>query len=187
MEGAHIIEVFQKCLLKSHENHCEHAQWSSILKTGILLFWGTGSCTHVHNMCADSSNSHSAFILSPPPIFTKTVGKNCFGCLVSIASVSQLFTSHIHGEILNFFYLYSIWVMDPLPPLSLHCKDRRFSPNFDGFPYGIKIDNDRKGMDRTISLLGPFLAGFSVIVGECDGHTTLFQNSDETTCYNSGS
>ena len=53
---------------------------------------------------------------------------------VSAARVSKLFTSHLHGEFLNFFYLYNTRVTDPLPPLSLHCKDRRFSPNFDGFP-----------------------------------------------------
>ena len=34
---------------------------------------------------------------------------------MSAARVSKLFTSHLHGEILNFFYLYNTRVTDPLP------------------------------------------------------------------------
>ena len=50
---------------------------------------------------------------NPPP--PKTMGKICLMCLVRTASVSKLVTSNFHGEILNLFYLYNIWVMDPLP------------------------------------------------------------------------
>ncbi len=70
----------------------------------------------------------------PPPMCTKIVGKFSLRCLVSTSRVSKQFISHLHGEFLNFFYLYNTRVTDPLPPLSLHCKDRRFSPYFDGFP-----------------------------------------------------
>ena len=38
-------------------------------------------------------------------------------------------------------YLYETKRSDPLPPLSLHCKDRGFHPRFDAFPY--KQDRER--------------------------------------------
>ncbi len=48
------------------------------------------------------------------------------------ASVMMSFNDHLHGVFVNNFYLYKKKTSDPLPP-SLHCKDRKFSPNFDSF------------------------------------------------------
>ncbi len=76
----------------------------------------------------------------PLPTGTKMVWENCLLHLGSTSSVFMSFPGQYLWDLIKNFYLYRWKSSDPLPPLSLHCKNRNFSPDFDSIPKtGLKM------------------------------------------------
>ena len=72
---------------------------------------------------------------APPPYRVKVVSENCFECLEMEATVLKSFVWLLVAFIIMICYdLYRTKQAYPLPPLSLHCKDREFPSNFDVVP-----------------------------------------------------
>ncbi len=70
-------------------------------------------------------------LLSVAPTHTPTckvmVWKNCLGHIETCRNISLSILSHFHCFIAMSSYLYDTNFSDPLPPISLHWKDREFT------------------------------------------------------------
>ena len=63
------------------------------------------------------------------------VWENCLTPSKKHCKCFMSFSRHHNWNVITNCYLYGWRSSDPLPSLSLHCKDRKFSPGFDSIPY----------------------------------------------------
>ncbi len=84
----------------------------------------------------------------PPHTCKVMVWRNCLGHIETCTNIFLSILCHFHSFFAMSSYLYDTNFSDPLPPLSLHCKDREFTGTFDAFP---KMVVSRKLSRRHVS------------------------------------